>query len=112
MKFRDFLDKQLKDENFAKEYKEASHALNLGVEIALCREQLGLTQQALADRTFIKQPMIARIEKGQLPTLPTLQKIAQALDSTITDQREHLRKNLRFQKRMRVKSVTCDSKFV
>ncbi|MBI4851690.1 MAG: helix-turn-helix transcriptional regulator, partial [Acidobacteria bacterium] len=28
--------------------------------------------------------MIARIEKGQIPTLPTLQKIAQALDSSIT----------------------------
>jgi len=84
MKFRDFLSEQLKDEGFAKEYKETSQALDLGIEIALRREELGLTQQALADKTSIKQPMIARIEKGQLPTLPTLQKIAQALDSTIT----------------------------
>lgn len=84
MKFRDFLNEQLKDKDFAKEYKEASQALELGIEIALRREELGLTQQALATKTSIKQPMIARIEKGQLPTLPTLQKIAQALDSVIT----------------------------
>lgn len=84
MRFRDFLSEQLKDEGFAKEYKEANQALNLGIEIALRREELGLTQQALATKTSIKQPMIARIEKGQLPTLPTLQKIAQALDSVIT----------------------------
>lgn len=84
MKFRDFLNEQMKDESFAKEYQEASQALELGIEIALRREELGLTQKELANRTAIKQPMIARIEKGQIPTLPTLQKIAQALDSSIT----------------------------
>ena len=84
MKFRDFLNEQIKDESFAKEYKEASQALELGIEIALRREELGLTQKELANRTAIKQPMIARIEKGQIPTLPTLQKIAQALNSSIT----------------------------
>jgi len=84
MKFRDFLNEQMKDESFAKEYHEASQALELGIEIALRREELGLTQKELANRTAIKQPMIARIEKGQIPTLPTLQKIAQALDSSIT----------------------------
>lgn len=84
MKFRDFLNEQMKDESFAKEYQEASQALELGIEIAMRREELGLTQKELANRTAIKQPMIARIEKGQIPTLPTLQKIAQALDSSIT----------------------------
>ena len=84
MKFRDFLNEQIKDESFAKEYQEASQALELGIEIAMRREELGLTQKELANRTAIKQPMIARIEKGQIPTLPTLQKIAQALDSSIT----------------------------
>lgn len=84
MKFRDFLNEQMKDESFAKEYQEASQALELGIEIALRREELGLTQKELANRTAIKQPMIARIEKGQIPTLPTLQKIAQALNSSIT----------------------------
>ncbi|MFY9225290.1 MAG: helix-turn-helix domain-containing protein [Blastocatellia bacterium] len=84
MKFRDFLNEQIKDESFAKEYQEASQALELGIEIAMRREELGLTQKELANRTTIKQPMIARIEKGQIPTLPTLQKIAQALDSSIT----------------------------
>lgn len=84
MKFRDFLNEQMNDESFAKEYQEASQALELGIEIAMHREELGLTQKELANRTAIKQPMIARIEKGQIPTLPTLQKIAQALDSSIT----------------------------
>lgn len=84
MRFRDFLNEQLKDKDFANEYKETTQALELGIEIALRREELGLTQKALAAKTSIKQPMIARIEKGQIPTLPTLQKIAQALDSIIT----------------------------
>ncbi len=84
MKFRDFLNDQLKDKDFAKEYEQTSQVLELGIEIALRREELGLTQEALATKTSIKRPMIARIEKGQIPTLPTLQKIAQALDSVIT----------------------------
>lgn len=88
MKFRDFLNEQLKDKSFAKEYQQASQALELGIEIALRREELGLTQQALTAKTSIKQPMIARIEKGQIPTLPTLQKIAQALDAAITITRD------------------------
>ncbi|MEK6576461.1 MAG: helix-turn-helix transcriptional regulator [Nitrospirota bacterium] len=44
------------------------------------RESQGLTQDALAGKTGIARPNIARLEQGQhMPTLSTLQKIARVL---------------------------------
>jgi transcriptional regulator with XRE-family HTH domain len=41
----------------------------------------GLTQQELADRMGMKQPQLARLESAtNLPSLETLQRLAQALD--------------------------------
>lgn len=47
------------------------------------REARGLTQRELSEKTGIKQPMLARIERGQMPTLPTLGRIAQALSARV-----------------------------
>jgi transcriptional regulator with XRE-family HTH domain len=83
MKFKDFLTEQLKDKKFAENYKETSQAVNLGVSLCLRREELGLTQEALSKLTGIKQPMLARIETGQIPKIVTLQKLAKSLDISI-----------------------------
>jgi ribosome-binding protein aMBF1 (putative translation factor) len=49
------------------------------------RSAAGLTQQELADRMQTKQSVVARLEGGgQLPSLTTLQKIAQATGQTLT----------------------------
>jgi transcriptional regulator with XRE-family HTH domain len=81
--FRDFLKEQLRDERFAVEYQEISIQLDLSLALTQRREELGLTQQALAESTGIKQPMIARIERGQIPKPMTLQRLAKALQVRI-----------------------------
>lgn len=64
---------------FAEELKQAREGTRLGLALTEMREARGLTQRELSERTGIKQPMLARIERGQMPTLPTLGRIAQAL---------------------------------
>lgn len=81
--FRQYLNEQLRDPEFAREYESVTEELGLGVQLAMRREQVGLTQQQLAERTAIKQPMIARIEQGQTPTLHTLQRLASGLEACV-----------------------------
>lgn len=52
----------------------------VGEHVRVLRQAAGLTQQQLADRAATTQPVIARLELGvRLPTLRTLEKVAQAL---------------------------------
>lgn len=77
--FDQYLKKSLEDKEFAQTYEETKAELNLGLALSKQREALGLTQEQVADLTGIKQPMLARIERGQMPKVATLQKIAKAL---------------------------------
>lgn len=81
--FKQFLEEELLDDEFALDYEQVSSEMDFALALALRREELGLTQQKLAALTGIKQPMIARIEHGQMPTAPTLQKLAKALEVAI-----------------------------
>ncbi|WP_115862637.1 CBS domain-containing protein [Halorussus litoreus] len=50
------------------------------------RTELGLTQSELADRAGVSQPLIARIEGGDVdPRLSTLRRIVEALSDTEAD---------------------------
>ncbi len=77
--FREFLEEQLLDEEFAANYDEVSAEMDFALAVVLRREKLGLTQQELAEKTGMKQPMLARIEGGQMPTPRTLQRLAKGL---------------------------------
>lgn len=77
--FKKFLEEQLQDEEFAEAFEQISGEMDFALALAQRREELNLTQQGLAQLTGIRQPMIARIEGGQMPTAPTLQKLAAAL---------------------------------
>jgi transcriptional regulator with XRE-family HTH domain len=68
---------------FAEELAKAREGTRLGLALTEMREERGLTQREVSERTGIKQPMLARIERGQIPTLPTLRRIAQALNARI-----------------------------
>lgn len=81
--FKEFLKEQLQDEEFAEAFEQVSEEMDFAVALAQRREELGLTQQALAQATGIKQPMIARIEGGQMPTAPTLQRLSLGLQVAI-----------------------------
>ena len=68
---------------FAEELAKAREATRLGLALTEMREERGLTQREVSARTGIKQPMLARIERGQMPSLPTLRRIAQALNARV-----------------------------
>ncbi len=68
---------------FAAELAKAREGTRLGLALTELREERGLTQREVSERTGIKQPMLARIERGQMPTLPTLRRIAQALNARV-----------------------------
>ena len=68
---------------FADELAKAREGTRLGLALTELREERGLTQREVSERTGIKQPMLARIERGQMPTLPTLRRIAQALNARV-----------------------------
>lgn len=68
---------------FAEELAKAREGTRLGLALTELREERGLTQREVSERTGIKQPMLARIERGQMPTLPTLRRIAQALNARV-----------------------------
>ena len=89
--FRRYINEKLKSPKFARDYEKISDAVNLGIALAERREQLELTQQRVAELTGIKQPMLARIERGQLPTMPTLRRLARVLYARVVIDDEQIR---------------------
>jgi len=82
---RQYVKEQIKhDPRLAKDLTEARAEVRLAVMIARLREKRGWSQRELAKVTGIKQPQIARIEKGgQMPTLDTLWRLADALKAKV-----------------------------
>ncbi len=73
-----------KSSEFATHLDQARSEVRLAVAVAQLRERRGMSQRDLARETGIKQPQIARLEKGdRLPTLDTLWRLLGALDARI-----------------------------
>lgn len=67
------------------EKEEIALVAELVGKIVSRREQLGLTQKQLADLVAMKQPALARIERGTvIPRLDTVLKLAKALGMKFT----------------------------
>lgn len=65
-------------------YGRARRAFEMGERVRLLREEHGLSQRELAERIGSTQPAIARLEAGGVtPSLGTLEKIAEALDTAL-----------------------------
>jgi DNA-binding XRE family transcriptional regulator len=79
-----FLDEQAQDPDWAGGYEAVKVEVAMGIAIAKAREARHLTQRDLAAITGIKQPQLARIERGQAPKLATLVKIAAALNAAVS----------------------------
>lgn len=72
-------------------YEAARIRYELGRVVRARREQLGMTQGQLAERTGLKQPAVARFEAGgTMPTIPMLERLADALGMRLTVQLEPL----------------------
>jgi predicted transcriptional regulator len=58
--------------------------MNAGLALAKARRRAGLSQRALAAKTGVAQPTIARIERGHDdPRLQTLERLLNALGETV-----------------------------
>lgn len=66
-------------------YAAAKLAFELGEQVRGMREERGWSQRDLAKLTGMTQPSIARFEAGgTTPTLPILERIANAFDTTLS----------------------------
>ena len=78
--FDKYLEEQLKDPDFKKEWDDHEMEYQVTMMLMKEREAQHMTQTELAERTGIRQSNISRIEKGQAsPTLATLRRIARGL---------------------------------
>jgi len=85
--FRDDLDQNLRDLEFAKRFGAARAKSSFAITLAEARRQLNLTQQQLAAELGVSQSYIAKLEGGEAN--PTLERIGSLLAvlglSLITD---------------------------
>jgi HTH-type transcriptional regulator / antitoxin HipB len=66
-------------------YEQTRLRFELAEAVRTRREELGWSQRQLAERAGMTQPGIARFEAGgTTPTLPLLERLAQALSLTLT----------------------------
>jgi len=78
--FKDFLNEQLKDEDFKAEYDALEAEFSIIQAILDARKASGLTQKDLADITGINQADISKMENGNAnPSLKTLLRLANGM---------------------------------
>lgn len=78
--FNDMLEKQLKDEEFRKEYEAIQPEMDVIRAIVDARASQNLTQKELAERTGINQADISKIENGtRNPSLNLLKRLAEGM---------------------------------
>lgn len=76
----DMLEKQLKDEEFRKEYEAIQPEMDIIKALVDARNSLNLTQKELAERTGINQADISKIENGtRNPSLNLLKRLADGM---------------------------------
>jgi len=84
MKFSDYKNEALKDEEIKREYDALAPEYELISQIIDARIENHLTQKQLADLAGTDQARISRLEKGSLnPSLDFLKKIASALGKEV-----------------------------
>jgi DNA-binding XRE family transcriptional regulator len=79
--FDKFLEEQLKDPEFAKEYEKADAEFQVIRAILDARTSQNLTQEDLAKKTGINRSEISKLENGtRNPSIKLLQKLASGLN--------------------------------
>jgi ribosome-binding protein aMBF1 (putative translation factor) len=68
--FDGYLRKQLKDPEFRRAYEERMVVAEVAMAVRRMRAEAGLTQAQLGSLIGVKQPMIARVERGSDPRTP------------------------------------------
>ena len=76
-KFNDYLNEQMKDPSFRKEWDALEPEFSIMQAMIDARRTSGLTQKQLSERTGIAQADISKLESGNAnPSLKTLQRLA------------------------------------
>ncbi len=76
-KFNDYLNEQMKDPVFRKEWDALEPEFSIMQAMIDARKASGLTQKQLSERTGIAQADISKLESGNAnPSLKTLQRLA------------------------------------
>ena len=86
--FKDRLKHYLKDPEFRKAFEEEEIYANLAIQIAMIREEKGVTQKDMARLLHTSQQMVSRIEDphNESFSLKTLIKIARAFNKKLSVQ--------------------------
>lgn len=80
-KYDDFLNEQLQDEAFKKEYENLQPEFDVIRALVEARISRNLTQKELAERTGIHQADISKLENGtRNPSVNLLKRLAEGLD--------------------------------
>lgn len=83
-KYDEFLNEQLQDEEFKKEYDDLQPELDVIRAIANARASKNLTQKQLADRSGIDQADISKLENGtRNPSINLLKRLAEGMDMVL-----------------------------
>lgn len=82
--FNELLAEQLKDEEFRKEWEALEPEFAIKQAMINARNEKGLTQKELSQRSGIAQGDISKLENGNAnPSLRTLQRLAEAMDKKL-----------------------------
>ena len=82
--FRNYLNEQLKDEEFKKEYENLAPEFSIIQAVIDARKESNLTQKELSERTGIAQSDISKLENGNSnPTLGMLKRLADGMNMTV-----------------------------
>ncbi|EOS45907.1 helix-turn-helix transcriptional regulator [Lachnospiraceae bacterium JLR.KK009] len=81
---KDFLEDQLQDREFKKEWENIQPEMDVIRAIVDARISQNLTQKELADRTGINQADISKLENGtRNPSLNLLKRLADGMEMTL-----------------------------
>ena len=82
--FQRYLDKQLKNKEFRREYEALEPEYIIMKAMIEARREEGLTQKELSERSGITKADISRLENGNAnPSIRTLQRLANAMGKTL-----------------------------
>ena len=82
--FKDFLNEQLQDPEFRKEWDDIQPEMNVIRAMMEARISQNLTQKELAERTGINQADISKLENGtRNPSLKLLKRLADGMGMTL-----------------------------
>lgn len=82
--FQEFLNEQLQDDEFRKEWEDIQPEMDVIRAMVDARISQNLTQKELAERTGINQADISKLENGtRNPSLKLLKRLADGMEMTL-----------------------------